>query len=141
MNSTPITVSAVVNAPLAATWAAWTEAQHITNWNFASDDWACPTATNDLRVGGSFNYLMAAKDGSMQFEFSGEYTDVQLHHCTEYRLGDGRMVQVNFEPLSEHSTRVVETFDLEQVNTAELQRSGWQAILDNFKKHAELVST
>lgn len=135
--STPINVSVIVNAPLATVWDAFTQPQHITGWNFASDDWHCPAATNDLREGGSFSSRMAAKDGSAAFDFGGEYTRVQPHEFYEYRIGDGRTVRVEFESLGDGQTKLTETFETEDVNSAERQREGWQAILENFKKYTE----
>ena len=132
-----IVVSETVNIPLQRAWAAWTEPQHITAWNFASDDWACPAATNDLRVGGTFSYTMAAKDGSFQFDFGGEHTDVQPQEHIASKLGDGRSLEVVFERVSDGVTKIVESFQPETTNPEEMQRAGWQAILGNFKKHAE----
>lgn len=138
MNSTQtIVVETVINASLSTVWNAWTVPEHITAWNFASDDWACPAAQNDLRVGGQFVYTMAAKDGSVSFDFGGEYTNVVQHERIESRLGDGRQVKVLFEALPSGQTRVTEEFDPENVNPIEMQRAGWQAILENFRKHVE----
>jgi uncharacterized protein YndB with AHSA1/START domain len=132
-----ITLSAVVEAPLQTAWDAFTQPEHVVQWNHASDDWHCPSASNDLRVGGRFNYRMEAKDGSFGFDFWGDYTDVQDLKGFDSRLGDGRALKVEFEALGSQQTRVSETFELENQNSEELQRGGWQAILDNFKQHAE----
>jgi uncharacterized protein YndB with AHSA1/START domain len=131
-----ISITAVVKAPLQTAWEAYTQPQHITQWNHASDDWHCPNATNDLRVGGRFSSTMAAKDGSFSFEFEGVYTHVEPHQRLAYTFGD-RRAEVVFEPVTPGQTRVTVTFDLEDTNPEEMQRSGWQAILENYKKHAE----
>jgi len=136
----PITVSTVVQAPLETTWRAFTEPEYITEWNFAVDTWHCPEATNDLRIGGTFSYRMAARDGSFGFDFGGTYTALEPHKSLAYTLGDERKVQVDFEPLPNGQTRVTEVFDPETTNPEEMQRNGWQAILDNFKKHTEAMS-
>lgn len=133
---TPITVSAIVAKPLAHVWKCWTGAEHIVHWNNASDDWHCPSATNDLRAGGQFNFTMAARDGSMSFDFIGTYTAVENESLIAYSLADGRKVKVLFAA-DGTSTRITETFDPETENTLELQRGGWQAILDNFKAYTE----
>ena len=138
--SQQITVSATVNAPLETAWKALTEPEHITRWNFASDDWHCPQATNDLRVGGSFSSTMAARDGSSGFEFGGEYTSVTAPTGYAYTMGDGRHVQVTLEPLSANETRVSQRFDAEGTHSEEMQRQGWQAILENYRKHAESLA-
>ncbi len=130
-----ITVEAVVHAPVEKAWQLWTQPEHITRWNNASDDWHTPSAENDLRPGGSFSYRMEAKDGSFGFDFDGVYDDVVENQRIEYTLGDGRKVQVTFSEV-DNGTHVMETFEAESMNSAELQRGGWQAILDNFKKHA-----
>lgn len=135
----PITVSTVVNAPIAQAWEAFTQPDHITQWNFASPEWCCPTATNDLRVGGEFSSRMEARDGSVGFDFSGVYTNVQPLEQFTYVLGDERRVSVSFEAISSDSTRVTEVFDPETLNPEEMQRGGWQAILDNYKRHAETL--
>lgn len=131
-----ITVEAVIAAPLVTVWQAWTDPAHITKWNAASDDWCSPWATNDLRVGGKFNARMEAKDGSAGFDFEGMYTVVEEGKRIEYIMADGRTVQIVFAGEGE-SVRVTETFDTENENSAELQRAGWQAIMDNFKQYTE----
>jgi uncharacterized protein YndB with AHSA1/START domain len=136
MNTNPITVEASINTPIAKVWSYWNEPEHIINWAFASDDWEAPVAANDLRVGGTFSTTMAAKDKSQSFEFGGVYTVVEEQAVIEYDMSDGRHVTVEFTQMPE-GVHVVETFDPESENSAELQRSGWQAILDNFKKYAE----
>ncbi len=136
--STPtrITVTALVNKPVADVWNIWTDPQHITQWCAASDDWHCPKASNDPRTAGKFSSTMAARDGSVSFDFEGIYDDVQLHKRIAYTMADGRTCEILFS--SENGvTRVVESFDAETQNTVELQRGGWQAILDRFKAHAE----
>ena len=136
MKSNAITVSTTVNAPIARAWEVFTSPDHITKWNFASDTWQCPTASNDIRTGGMFNWRMEAKDGSMGFDFAGTYSNVKELELIEYNLGD-REVQVRFEAISSEQTRVTEMFDIEDENSGELQRSGWQAILENYKKQVE----
>lgn len=131
-----ITVTTTVHATLERVWQCWTDPAHITHWNQASSDWHCPQATNDLRVGGSFSALMAAKDNSVSFEFAGTYTEVLPEKKTAYTMADGRSVTVNFTQEAD-AVIVTETFDPETENTLELQRSGWQAILNNFKAYVE----
>lgn len=133
---TVITVESTVDAPVQKVWDYWTQPDHITKWNNASDDWHTPWAKNDLREGGSFSARMEAKDKSMGFEFGGIYDAVRTNEYIEYTMGDGRKVQVRFTPIG-NSTKVTESFDAENTNPVELQRGGWQAILDNFKKYTE----
>ncbi len=133
---TAITVEATVNAPVEKVWHLWTEASHVQNWNNASDDWHTPVAVNDLRVGGSFMYTMAAKEGSFRFDFGGIYDEVVENQLIAYTLTDGRKVSVAFEATSA-GTHIVETFEAENIHSLEMQRAGWQAILDNFKKYTE----
>ncbi len=137
MNNTPITIQTVVNAPIEKVWEYWNNPQHITHWAFASDDWEAPAAENDLRVGGKFSTTMAAKDKSASFEFGGTYTVVEEHHAISYDMGEsGRHVDVAFVETPE-GIKIVETFDPENENSIEMQRNGWQSILDNFKKYVE----
>lgn len=131
-----ITVSTTVDAPVEKVWKCFTTPQDITQWNSASPDWHTPKAENDLREGGNFNYRMEAKDGSFGFDFGGTYDAVVKHELIEYTIGDGRKVKVQFFPAGE-STKVVEEFEAENQNSPELQKNGWQVILDNFKQHAE----
>jgi uncharacterized protein YndB with AHSA1/START domain len=133
---TTITVSATVHAPIEKVWQCWTDPKHIPKWNFASDDWESPHATNDLRVGGTFTSRMQAKDGSAGFDFGGTYTHIKQHELIEYKMEDGRKVKVEFRP-AEGGTKVTEIFDAEKVYPEEMQKQGWQAILDNFKRHVE----
>lgn len=135
---TQITVQALVNAPLEKVWDCWTEPAHIVQWTFASDEWHSPLATNDLRIGGRFNTRMEAKDGSVGFDFEGVYTAVTKHQHIHYELEDNRQIDITFEPQG-NQTLVTETFDAETENPEEMQRGGWQAILNNFKKYTESV--
>jgi uncharacterized protein YndB with AHSA1/START domain len=132
----PITVEAVVNASVEKVWTVWNVPEHITQWCQASDDWHAPYAENDLRVNGTFKTTMAAKDGSFSFDFGGVYTKVEPYKTIEYTMGDGRKVKISFTNLGS-STKISETFEAENENPEEMQRGGWQAILNNFKKHAE----
>ena len=131
-----ITIKANVNAPVDKVWKLWTTPSDIMQWNTASDDWHTPHAENDLRIGGQFLARMEAKDGSFGFDFGGTYEEVIPNQKIIYVLGDGRRVDVTFEG-NGNQTKVTETFDPESENSIELQRNGWQAILDNFKKYAE----
>ena len=135
-NTTIITIETVVNAPVKKVWAYWTEPQHIMKWNSASDDWHTPFAENDLRTGGSFKSRMEARDGSFGFDFGGTYNAVEEHKYIEYTMDDGRKVKVSFSN-DGNSTRISESFETESTNPAEMQRAGWQSILDSFKKYTE----
>jgi uncharacterized protein YndB with AHSA1/START domain len=132
----PITVQTTVNAPIEKVWGFWTKPEHIVRWAFASDDWEAPHAENDVRTGGKFKTVMSAKDKSSSFDFTGTYTKVKPNQLIEYEMDDGRHVTVEFTATPQ-GVRVTETFDAEDTNPEELQRSGWQSILDNFKKHVE----
>jgi uncharacterized protein YndB with AHSA1/START domain len=134
--NTVITVQTTVNAPIEKVWKFWTSPEHITQWNYASEDWHTPRAENDLQAGGKFNYRMEAKDGSFGFDFAGIYDDVIKHQYIEYHLGDVRKVKITFTS-DNNETLVVESFDAETTHSIELQRGGWQAILNNFKRHTE----
>jgi uncharacterized protein YndB with AHSA1/START domain len=131
-----LTVKATVKAPVEKVWEFWTDPNHIVKWNHASDDWHSPYAQNDLRVGGNFLSRMEAKDESCGFDFSGVYDEVQPHKAISYVMGDGRKVKTVFNGQG-NFTEITETFDAESVYPIEQQQSGWQAILDNFKKYAE----
>jgi uncharacterized protein YndB with AHSA1/START domain len=128
-----ITIEAVVNAPVAEVWRAWTTPEDIKQWNTASSDWHTTQASVDLRVGGTFSSRMEAKDGSMGFDFAGTYTQIVPHQLLECSFGE-RTLRVEFVP-TEQSVTVRETFDAESTHPIEQQRDGWQAILDNFARH------
>lgn len=134
--TTRITVSATVNKPLADVWTIWSDPKHITQWCAASDDWHCPKAENDLRAGGKFSSTMAARDGSFSFDFEGVYDDVQPHKRIVYTMADGRTCEIIFTQVN-GGTLVTESFDAETQNPVEMQRDGWQAILDRFKVYTE----
>ena len=131
-----ITVETTVNTPVEKVWIYWTVPEHITKWNNASDDWHTPAAKNDLRVGGQFTYRMEAKDGSFGFDFCGTYNEVKTNELIAYIMGDGRKAKIIFTETGD-TTKLTETFEAETENTIELQRGGWQNILDNFKKYTE----
>ncbi|MBL7885680.1 MAG: SRPBCC family protein [Flavobacterium sp.] len=131
-----ITVQTTVKASLEKVWAFWTQPEHIMQWNNASDDWHCPKASSDLKTGGKFSYTMAAKDGSMSFDFEGTYTNVTKFSLIEYHIIDGRKVIISFEETLD-GVIIKESFDPENIHPEELQQQGWQAILNNFKKYTE----
>lgn len=131
-----ITVSTIISKERSFVWDRWTQAEHIIHWNFASEDWCCPQATNDLFVGGHFNWRMEAKDGSFGFDFTGRYTGIEEMNKLDYVLDDNREVIVQFKDHSE-GIELIEIFEVESEDTVELQMAGWQAILDNFKKYCE----
>lgn len=133
---TRITVTTTVAVSPELAWGYWTEPKHITQWNQASDDWHTPSAEQDLRVGGRFSSRMESKDGKYGFDFWGVYDAVEPYHLLSSTLGDERKVSVLFEAVSS-GTLVTETFEAESENSAELQRAGWQAILDSFKRYVE----
>jgi uncharacterized protein YndB with AHSA1/START domain len=133
---TKITVSAAINAPVKSVWDKWTTPSHITKWNFASDDWHCPKAENDLRVGGKMNSRMEAKDGSFGFDFEATYDEVIAQQKITYTMADRRKATTTFEK-SNGNTIITIVFDAENENPVEMQQGGWQAILNNFKKYTE----
>ena len=130
------TVATFVKAPVDKVWESFTSPEHIVHWNHASDDWECPHAENDLRIGGRFLSRMAAKDGTSAFDFSGMYFKVDKERELSYTLDDGRVVSVTLVE-NEGGVKLTVTFELEEENSEELQKKGWQAILDNFRKYAE----
>lgn len=131
-----IHISINVLAPLSQVWECWTQPEHITKWNFASEDWHCPSAINDLQPNGKFSWRMEAKDGTMGFDFEGVYDEVNWEKSLSYHLGDHRTVSVSFSEINGVTT-VHESFETEDQNSAEMQKTGWLAILTNFKKHVE----
>jgi uncharacterized protein YndB with AHSA1/START domain len=131
-----IIVETIVKAPISTVWSYWTDPKHITQWYYASDDWHAPYAENDLWVNGKFRTRMAAKDGNSGFDFEGVYTNIVRNKKIEYTIPDGRKVAIEFSDLN-GETKVVEAFEMETVNPYELQKGGWQAILNNFKKYTE----
>jgi uncharacterized protein YndB with AHSA1/START domain len=136
LGKTIITIKSEINLPVKKVWKLWTTPEDIVKWNHASDDWHTPKAVNDLRKGGSFNFRMEARDGSMGFDFFGVYESVIPNNNICYTLGDGRKVDISFEE-KESRTEIVECFEAESTHLVEMQRSGWQSILDNFRKYAE----
>jgi uncharacterized protein YndB with AHSA1/START domain len=136
MDTTKITIQAVVAADRQKVWDRYTQPEHITKWNFATDTWHCPAASNDMRIGGKYLARMEAKDGSFAFDFEAVYNEIVDGEKFTYTMPDNREIQVTFEQ-TDDKTRVTVTFDPENENPVDLQRSGWQSILDNFRKYAE----
>lgn len=136
MGNTKVTIEATVSAPPQKVWSYWTNPEHITKWNFASDDWQCPSASNDLKVGGKYSARMEAKDGSFGFDFEATYDEVVDQKKITYTMDDGRQATTEFEALGD-KTKVTTTFDAEGENSIEMQKQGWQAILNNFKSYTE----
>lgn len=131
-----ITVKAMVKASVNKVWDLWSDPKHIVKWNAASEEWHTPRAENDLRVGGKFLSRMEAKDGSFGFDFGGTYDEVVPQKRIAYTLDDGRKVEVDFKEKN-GQTEIVSIFDPETQNPTEMQREGWQSILDSFKRYAD----
>ena len=131
-----ITVKVSVKADIDKVWNCWTDPEHITNWNFATDEWCCPKVENNLRPNEKFSWRMEAKDGSVGFDFEGTYNKIAEKEWISYKMSDGRKVDIEFTQ-NGNEIQVSETFDAEGTNSDELQRAGWQAILGNFKKYVE----
>ncbi|HTS45288.1 MAG TPA: SRPBCC family protein [Puia sp.] len=131
-----ITIEATIKATVNKVWKYWTTPEHIVKWNYASDDWHSPFAENDLRTGGKFLARMEAKDGSFGFDFGGVYDQIKVNELITYTIGDGRKVTITFADKG-NETKLTETFEAENTNPIEMQKGGWQAILNNFKKYIE----
>ena len=136
MSNSKITIESTIAADIKKVWNSWNNPEHIVKWNFASDDWHCPKASNDLRVGGKYSARMEAKDGSFGFEFEAIYDEVVDKKKITYTMEDGRKVTTHFEDLG-GKIKVTTVFDAEKENPEEMQKQGWQAILNNFKKFVE----
>jgi uncharacterized protein YndB with AHSA1/START domain len=136
MEKQKITIEATMNIPVTKVWEFYTQPEHITKWNNASDDWHTTRAENDLRKGGKFLSRMEAKDGSFGFDFGGVYDEVKINELIAYSMDDGRKAKTAFTSTGNQTKMVIE-FDAETENSIEMQRGGWQAILDNFKKYVE----
>lgn len=133
-----IEIETLVEAPVSLVWETWTQPRHVIRWNAASPDWCTTSAENDLRVGGTFQSRMEARDGSMGFDFTGRYIQIIPETLIEYILEDGRNVRIEFED-REGTTHIKESFEPEQINAEDLQRAGWQSILDSFKRYAQKI--
>jgi len=131
-----VTITTTVQAPIEKVWRYWNDPVHIVNWNNASDDWHTPAAENVFKTGGTFRYTMAARDGSFQFDFSGTYTEIIEHELVAYEIEDGRKVEISFED-QDDTVQITEIFETENQNPVEMQREGWQAILDNFRQYTQ----
>ena len=136
MENNAITIETTVNAPIGKVWEYWNNPEHIKQWAFAADTWHAPHAENDIQVGGKFSTTMAAKDGSVSFDFQGRYDNVKLHKYINYTFDDGRAVEITFLANGEQ-TEFIQIFEAEVANDIEMQRAGWHAIFENFKKLVE----
>ena len=137
MKGDKIIIQAIVSADIEKVWGYYTLPEHITKWNFASQDWQCPYASNDMRVGGKYLARMEAKDGSFGFDFEAVYDQIIVAESFSYTMPDGREVQVTFDDAG-GKTEVSVSFDAETENPVEMQRAGWLTILNNFKKYTEM---
>ncbi len=134
--NTKIQIEASIKSALPKVWAYWTEPKHITKWNFAIPEWHCPSASNDLKVGGKYSARMEAKDGSFGFDLEGIYDEVIPQKKLTFTMPDGRTVTTSFESLGD-TTKVTTIFAAEMQNPIEMQKQGWQSILNNFKRYTE----
>jgi len=134
-----LTITAEISKPIQEVWNYLNNPEHITKWNFAHESWECPSAKNNLIVGGKLEVRMQAKDASFGFDFVGVYDEIKENELIKYHLEDGREVEIIFERLSDSQTKITENFHPESQNPLEMQQQGWQAVLDNFKKYAESI--
>jgi uncharacterized protein YndB with AHSA1/START domain len=138
-----IKVEAVIYADIQKVWNNWSDVESIKRWVYASDDWECLYAENDLKVGGRFLTRMSAKDKSQMFDFTGTYTEVvefsKIKYVMDKAAGENqhRECEIIFTSLGSGATKVVEEFYPEEINSIEMQKAGWLAILENFKKFVE----
>jgi uncharacterized protein YndB with AHSA1/START domain len=137
--SKKISIRATIKAPIDKAWDCYTNPTHIIHWNFASDDWQCPSASNDLKVGGKYSARMEAKDGSYGFDFEATYTSIEPGRGFSYEIADGREVDVYFSEEEDNSTMVFVVFEAESENPVSMQQQGWQAILNSYKKYTESI--
>jgi len=136
MDANAISIEIRIESLIEQVWEYFTMPEHIVNWNFASDEWCCPSAENDLRTGGKFVWRMESKDGSIGFDYTGIYRQIVDKELIVYEISDGRNFKIEF--LQERSkVRLIEIFEPEEVNTIDIQKAGWFAILENFKKYVE----
>jgi uncharacterized protein YndB with AHSA1/START domain len=138
MEKTLLKINAQIVANVSEVWEYYTNPSHITKWNFASDDWHCPSAENNLRVGGTYRVRMEAKDGSFGFDLEATYLSIEPGVHMTYVMTDAREVFISMRDLGKETLVEIE-FEAEQMNALELQKAGWQAILNNFKKYVEQV--
>lgn len=136
MEAEKIIISTNVNAKIEKVWQYYNQAEHIVNWNFASDDWCCPKVETDLRVGGKYLARMEAKDGSFGFDFEAVFDEIRQPEWVAYTMDDGREAEIEFKEEGEKSLVKI-SFDPDQSHSRQMQQDGWQAILDNFKKYVE----
>lgn len=135
-SSHQITIDTMIDAPVERVWRAYSTPADITQWNFASDDWCCPSAESELKVGGNYKARMEARDGSLGFDFEAVYEEVEPHEALTMVMSDGRKARTMFDAVG-GQTKVTTTFDAEEQNSIDMQRDGWQAILNNFKRYVE----
>ncbi len=136
MDATKVTIETTVSANTKKVWDYWNKPEHITKWNFAADDWHCPKAENDLRVGGRLKSRMEAKDGSFGFDFEATYDEVIDQKKITYTMLDGRQATTDFENLTAKQ-KLQQSLMPRMKTRLRCKEGGWQAILDNFKKYVE----
>jgi uncharacterized protein YndB with AHSA1/START domain len=136
-NAKKIEIESTIDCPVENVWKSWTSPEHIKEWNAASADWHTTNVETDVKEGGKFNYRMEAKDGSAGFDFKGTFTEVKENELLAYDVEDGRKVTVRFSKTDGEKTHLKQVFETEEDNEVEMQRAGWQSILDNFKKYTE----
>lgn len=138
MTFTKITIDTVIDADIQKVWDYYNTPKYITQWNFASDDWHCPKAENDMKIGGLYCARMEAKDGSFGFDLKAVYDEIIPLEKIAYTFEDNRKIITTFEKIN-GKTKVVTVFEAENINPVDMQKAGWQAILNNFKRYVEIT--
>ncbi len=129
-----VSIQTTIQKPIELVWKTYITPKHVDAWNHATEDWETFGATSDFRVGGYFKYPMRAKDHSFGFDFEGEFLQIEPLKYIKYRLLDDRIVEIKFSEQPKQ-VKVEVIFDTESENSVELQRQGWQQILDAFKRY------
>ncbi|WP_055446330.1 SRPBCC domain-containing protein [Lacinutrix mariniflava] len=135
---TIITVETIITSNIDIVWNTFISPKHIKKWHTASPEWHTTKAENNLIKGGGFSSRMEAKDGSFAFDFGGVYDKIITNQLISYTLDDGRSVSITFTK-KDNTVLITEAFEPENQNPVNMQKQGWQAILDNFKKYVETV--
>ena len=133
----PIKIEIIILKPVSQVWEYFTKPEHITEWNYANESWTSPSAENDLRINGRFNYRMEQEDGEAGYDFAGTYTEVLVEEKISYTLDDNRKVEVIFEEMDASTTKVTQIFEPDESQPRAMQIEGWYAILDRFHKYVE----
>ena len=136
--SQALKIQKTVHAPIERVYKAFLSPKDLTQWYYASEGWTTPYAEVLAKPGGRLKIAFKDPKGKNTFDYEGTFVNLDAPKKIQYKLDDDRMVSIRFIELGPSKTRILETFDSENVMPISTQRAGWKAILDHLDDYLKM---